>query len=191
MPKKTTVIKAEEAAEELMEVIPAEKRSFLKREASDLSEQIEQAQIKNRESYESALGLALANKWMLSQIEAWEEAFIRPFAEALAAQRKRFSALKGVLESNDETIRKKLKGYQGRVDISAIKTIHVQDYGRVTIQERNDFEVIDESLVPREYLKVDEAKIGRAVRAGLVKDGEIPGVRVKKELTTAFVLNKK
>lgn len=45
-----------------------------------------------------------------------------------------------------------------------------------------DFEITDESQVPREYLMVDESKIRRVVRAGI---RNIPGVRVYERQTLA------
>jgi len=46
----------------------------------------------------------------------------------------------------------------------------------VYITEKWSFEIFDESQIPREYLKVDETKIGKVVRA-MQKDTNIPGVR--------------
>jgi hypothetical protein len=50
----------------------------------------------------------------------------------------------------------------------------------LTLREDWKFQVIDKSLLPREYLIPDEVKIGRVVRA-LKSEAKIPGVRVWSE----------
>lgn len=52
----------------------------------------------------------------------------------------------------------------------------------VTVREVYDWEVVDEALVPREYLTVDASAVGKAVRAGT---REIPGLRIFK--TTSVI----
>lgn len=47
--------------------------------------------------------------------------------------------------------------------------------GSVTTRKEWDFEIVDETLIPREYLMVNEAKIRAVVRAGV---RNIPGVRI-------------
>jgi hypothetical protein len=89
-----------------------------------------------------------------------------------------------IFEGNDEKIRKALESYQNRVKTEAIKTIHT-DAGRATVQERKDWEVENEALVPDEYWTLDTAKIGRIIRA----DGTIPGIKVTTYKSTAFAAN--
>ena len=53
------------------------------------------------------------------------------------------------------------------------------DEGKVTYRKTPHFEIVDASAVPREYLSVDEKKIGAAVRSGIATpDAPIPGVRI-------------
>ena len=58
------------------------------------------------------------------------------------------------------------------------QTVHT-DIGRSTVREAMKFEVVDPTLIPREYLMPDEKKIGAAVRAKLVT--QIPGIKIWKE----------
>jgi hypothetical protein len=60
------------------------------------------------------------------------------------------------------------------------KTTHTAS-GSTTIRRVWDFEIVDEMAVPREYLAVDERKIGAVVKAGI---RNIPGVYIfeKEEL---------
>jgi hypothetical protein len=85
---------------------------------------------------------------------------------------------------NDEKIRKAIGTYQdGRKHTDSIQNVQT-DVGRATITERWAFEIIDPTLVPKEWTIPDEAKIGRAVRAGLLT--ELPGVKIFKAKSTAF-----
>jgi hypothetical protein len=61
-----------------------------------------------------------------------------------------------------------------------VSTRVVSDLGSVGVVKRWTFQVTDATLVPREYLAVDEVKIGKVVRAGL---REIAGVRIYSEDT--------
>jgi hypothetical protein len=54
----------------------------------------------------------------------------------------------------------------------------------VSFMERWEFEVVDPRLVPREYLAVDEKKIGGVVRS-LKGEAKIPGVRIWSTKTVA------
>jgi len=48
-----------------------------------------------------------------------------------------------------------------------------------------DFEIIDENLVPRKFLKVDEVKLRRYIQNMKEQAGEIPGVRIIRRKTIA------
>ena len=62
--------------------------------------------------------------------------------------------------------------------VEVVQTVHT-DIGRSTVRKAMKFEVVDPSLVPREYLMPDEKKIGAAVRAKIVTS--IPGVKIWEE----------
>jgi hypothetical protein len=57
-----------------------------------------------------------------------------------------------------------------------VKTVQT-DAGKVTARKVKKFRIVDPAQVPVEYWILDEAKIGKAVRAGL----EIPGVQTWEE----------
>lgn len=63
------------------------------------------------------------------------------------------------------------------------QTVHT-DLGRSTVRKIMKFEVIDPTLVPREYLMPDEKKIGAAVRSKLAT--QIPGVKIWEELSQSY-----
>jgi|GEM_PF-1885597 len=59
------------------------------------------------------------------------------------------------------------------------KTVETESGAKVTYRKRTHFEVIDAAQIPREYLSIDEKKIGAAVRAGIATpENPIPGVRI-------------
>jgi regulator of protease activity HflC (stomatin/prohibitin superfamily) len=63
-------------------------------------------------------------------------------------------------------------------DTTAIKqsTAVESDSGKTSFSKVWEYEIINEGLIPRKYLKVDERLIGQAVRSGGIR--EIPGVRI-------------
>lgn len=63
------------------------------------------------------------------------------------------------------------------------QTVHT-DLGRSTVRKVPKFEVIEPSLVPREYLMPDEKKIGAMVRARLATS--IPGVKIWEEFSQTY-----
>ena len=54
----------------------------------------------------------------------------------------------------------------------------------MSIRENWTFRIVNPNLIPREYLKVDEVKIGGVVRS-LKEQCRIPGIEVYKESTVA------
>lgn len=55
------------------------------------------------------------------------------------------------------------------------KTVVTESGSKITYRKTLHFEVVDESLVPREFWVIDQAKLGAVVRSGL---SPIPGVRI-------------
>ncbi len=59
------------------------------------------------------------------------------------------------------------------------KTVATDSGAKVTYRKQTHFEIVDAAQVPREYLSVDEKKVGAAVRAGIATpENPIPGVRI-------------
>lgn len=71
-----------------------------------------------------------------------------------------------------------------RLEVKPIEVTNKVSTGMSTsyVQKRWKFAVTDPTLVPREYLMVDETKIGKVVTA-LKGDTNIPGVKVYEEAT--------
>ena len=102
------------------------------------------------------------------------------------AQQRRAAEVQAKLNAQHE--RKVEKAIEKGKDISEIappvqvaapaKSIQTEA-GGVTARKVKKFKVADEGLVPDQYWMLDEAKIGKAVRAGI----EVPGVTVWEEET--------
>jgi hypothetical protein len=60
------------------------------------------------------------------------------------------------------------------VAIEKVETITRTESGTVGMAEHRTWEVVDEAAIPREYFVLDEARVGKEIRAG----GEIPGIKV-------------
>lgn len=65
-------------------------------------------------------------------------------------------------------------------DISIITNNTTPKVAGVRISYRYDFEIVDENLIPREFLKVDDVKLRRVINA-LKEETKIPGIKVVKK----------
>lgn len=166
---------------EIEKTLPADAVSFIKTEAFQLSREIVSLKVGNREQYEKACELGIANANILKRLEDLKKAMLTPLDIEVKRLKTAFDKAQAIFDGNDEKIRKALEVYQNKVDVANIKTIRTE-VGTATVQERKDWEIEDLSLVPKEYFKLDEAKIGKIIRAG----GAVPGVKVKPVYSTAF-----
>jgi len=167
---------------EIENKLSQEEKSLLRSEGFQITREIENLKVKNREQYEKACEIGIANCNALKKLEELYKALVKPLDLEKKRLKTVFDKAKEIFEANDEKIRKALEGYQHKVETDNIKTIHT-DLGRATIQERKDWEIEDINLIPKEYFKLDEARIGQIIRAG----GTVPGVKVKTVFSTAFV----
>ena len=88
--------------------------------------------------------------------------------DALAAKRMERAEAKGITPSIPEVVAPIVAGPEKSL---------TTDMGKASFTEKWNFTITDESLIPREYLMVDEVKIRKVVKA-LKADTKIPGVRV-------------
>lgn len=168
---------------------------------TDLTTKINELKVTSKETYDDGVHLGIQNKHRMSQIESLRVAIVKPIKDHLKKIDSFFNGLKSPFESNDEILREKIKKYQMSLKKpEAIQNRYIDDGSRATVSYVMKFEVTDETKVPREYLCVNESKIGREVRAraeGVMeknKKGEIvskiPGVRIWEEPQTSFVPEK-
>lgn len=161
--------------------LPQDAVSFIRTEAFQLSQEVVSLKVGNREQYHKACELGIANANILKRLEDLKKALLSPLDVEVKRLKKAFDKAEAIFSANDEKIRKALDGYQHKVETDDIKTIRT-DVGTATIQERKDWEIENESLIPKEYFKLDEAKVGKIIRAG----GSVPGIKIKTVYSTAF-----
>lgn len=164
--------------------LPVEAQDLIKSESYQISLAIQDLKVTNREQYEKACEVGISNANILKRLEDLKKAILKPLDLEKKRLTESFAKAQIIFEENDEKIRKAMDSYQNRVSVENIKTIHTE-VGRATVQERKDWVVIEGHQVdiPQEYWKLDEAKIGKVIRAG----GTIPGIEVMIVRSTAFV----
>jgi len=142
-------------------------------------------------------------RWVKEQHAAVEEkrtAITGPLNKALREVNALFRPMKTSLEEAERELKKKIAGYLAEREAQNLRAIQAAANAETAEQASEAlatvapaelprgvsqrfmwvFEITDASLVPREYLMLDEVKIGCAVRDS---DGavEIPGIVVRKE----------
>ena len=148
---------------------------------------------RNKEFKQTSVPLATIDELVTEKIKAWrfkeaEKIRIKQEKEAekqrkifeKEQEKKRKQLLKDQEEMSKKEVKEKAKEIE-QEEFVATPTI-TQDReigeGESTMKTRKswDFEIEDETKVPRRYMKVDEVKIGKSVRSGDVR--EIKGVRI-------------
>ena len=123
----------------------------------------------------------------------------KPFNEAMANLRAKEKEFLAPMEKGEYTIKKLIVSYNAKVEeklkeeqkkleelskqmnglavLPSVKLEKPKLHG-TSVRNRYDFDIVDVNLIPREYLLVDTAAIGKVVRA--MKDKtNIPGIKVK------------
>ena len=140
-------------------------------------------------------------KSKIKELEEMEKTSTKPQREALANVKALFKSPLDLLKAVESSIKKgmsdyviSVRGEKQQAMIEAVKSQDPNDMLRVSdmkdpaftgIQIRNSQTVIieDRTQIPAEYLKVDEAKVKKAAKAGV----EIPGVRLIEKPTIAAI----
>lgn len=166
-----------------------------------LSREVAELKVTSKESYDNAIHIGIQNKHRIDQLENLRLAIVAPFKKHLKKIDDFFKALAMPFENNDGALREKIKKYQMSLKKpEAIQNRYIDDGSRATVSMVMKFRIVDEKLVPRQYLKIDESKIGREVRgraeSACFKDDKgkwqsrIPGIDVFEEPQTSFVPEK-
>jgi hypothetical protein len=114
----------------------------------------------------------LRQEAIAAELKRREEEEARKMAEAAALEAQ------GAKEEAEQLVNEAIQAKEEPVvvEVKAPETPKVVMTG-AAVKKYWDFEIVNETLIPREYLKVDETKIGGIVRA-LKEKANIPGVRV-------------
>lgn len=129
------------------------------------------------------------------------ESLKKPFNEAMANLRAKEKEFLGPMENGEAAIKKLIVQYNAKrdarlkeeqeklellskqmaengLDILPSVRLEKPKLNGTTVSNRYDFDIVDPNLIPREYLVVDTAAIGKVVRA-LKEKTNIPGIKVK------------
>ena len=148
---------------------------------------------RNKEFKQTSIPLATIDKLVTEKIGAWrfkeaEKIRIRQEKEdekqrkifEKDQEKKRKQLLKDQEEMSKKEAKEKAKEIEQEEFVAKPTVTQSKEIGEgeVTMKTRKswDFEIEDETKVPRRYMKVDEVAIGKAVRRDEVK--EIKGVRI-------------
>jgi len=125
----------------------------------------------------------------------------KPFNEAMANLRAKEKEFLEPMEKGEQAIKKLMVAYNAKADerlkqeqlaleeankslsqngITILPSVKLEKpkLQGTTIRNRYDFDIVDVNLIPREYLLVDTAAIGKVVRA-MKEKTNIPGIKVK------------
>ena len=169
---------------EAEQIIPPDGISWIKTEGYDLVRRTQDLTVRNEADYKTATELGIQNANVIKRIEALRKAIVQPINDQVKRINDIFKGIALRFNANDESIQNKMEQYRAtRKSTESIQTVHTAE-GRASVVTHMNFEIVDESLIPRQWLMPDTVKIGRAVRGRVVK--EIPGVKIFEERTTAF-----
>jgi len=148
--------------------------------------------ITNEEDFESAKELITKLKSDLKIIEAKKETVSRPLLDAIAARRAEFAPLLKKYDGAIVSLTKMLTEYQTAKmrqleasreaivntndDITAItKLSELEEVDKSGFRKHQILLISDESLIPREYLLIDEKKVLDDLKTGKI----IPGAKIE------------
>lgn len=157
--------------------------------------------IKNDSELEEANGILRKIATLRKAAKAHFESLKKPFNEAMANLRAKEKEVLSPMEKGEITIKRliveynhkrneQLKAEQAKLDamakqlegtgLSVLPSVKLEKpkLQGTSVRNRYDFDIVDVNLIPREYLIVDTAAIGKVVRA-LKEKTNIPGIKVK------------
>ena len=168
---------------------------------NNLLDTVQFVTINNDDELSEANGILRKIATLRKAAKAHFEGLKKPFNEAMANLRAKEKEFLQPMEQGENTIKKlivqynhkrdeQLKAEQAKLDamaktlegtgLSVLPTVKLEKpkMQGTTIRSRYDFDIVDVNLIPREYLLVDTAAIGKVVRA-LKDKTNIPGIKVK------------
>ena len=149
----------------------------------------EDFEITCEDTAKQALSYTLQARKIKNQIEESRKNIVRPHLDFQKAVMKFAKDIQEKFDSIENVLHKKISSWmktQRENPFTRVDEIIVED-GSISYKTKYDCEIIDETLIPREYLKIDEEAIKKSVNAGVRK---IPGVKIfNHETTTLRVKN--
>jgi len=137
--------------------------------------------IENEESASQALSMSLQARKIRKQLDETRLSIIRPHLDFQKAINKIVKEYEAKLEEIENNLKNKLDEYlkksastNNAFFITKSKEMFVED-GKLTKVKKWVWELEDETLVPREYMTLNEKKIDESVKQGI---RNIPGIKI-------------
>lgn len=183
----------------------------LKAQVSKLENQANAVQIETQEDYANAADLVAKLKETGSTIKNKKESITKPLNEALRNARDLFAPIEKQFAAAESILKRKLLDYKRKVDeearkkeeavakkvesgkmkletaekkmeaIERVETTTRGKVGQVQVKKIKKVRIVDEAMIPRNYLVPDMVAIRRDALSG----SQIPGVEVYEEETIA------
>lgn len=145
----------------------------------------------NAETYEvtcedtarQALSYSLQARKLKNRVEESRKEIVRPHIDFQKAVMKFAKDFSEKLENVEFTLHNKISSWmikQKENPFGYVEELEVED-GKISFKKEWDFQVEDDTQVPREYLQVDAGSIEKAIKNGVRK---IPGVKIFSYETT-------
>lgn len=183
----------------------------LKAQVSKLENQANEVQILKAEDYTFAVDLVAKLKDIGSKIKNVKESITKPLNEALRNARELFRPIEDQFTNAESIVKTKLLDYKRKIDeearkkesviaekveagkikletaekkmekIERVETTTRGKVGEVQVRKVKKVRIINEALIPRNYLALDMVAIRRDALSGII----IPGTEVYEEETIA------
>lgn len=117
----------------------------------------------------------------MANLRAKEKEFLEPMEKGEYAIKKLIVAYNKKVEERLKEEQKKLEALSKQMNgLSVLPSVKLEKpkLSGTSVRNRYDFDIVDVNLIPREYLLVDMAAIGKVVRA-MKEKTNIPGIKVK------------
>lgn len=173
----------------------------LQTQSNNLLEVVEFITINTDQELEEANGVLHRIATLRKAAKAHFESLKKPFNEAMANLRAKEKEFLEPMEKGEQAIKKLIVGYNAKRDaqlkeeqaklealsaqlsetgLSVLPSVKLEKpkLKGTVVRNRYDFDIVDVNKIPREYLIVDTAAIGKVVRA-LKDKTNIPGIKVK------------
>lgn len=138
--------------------------------------------VKDYTSARQALSMGLQTRKIFNKIESERKAMIQPYMDYQRDLNRIVKAIQSELKTIEERLESKVFNWmeeQRDNPFASVDEITVED-GTIVFDEKWSFEVKDYTIVPMEFLKVDEEAIKEQIQSGV---RNIPGINIFKTVT--------
>jgi hypothetical protein len=130
--------------------------------------------VENEESFSQAVSMSLQIRRIKKCLEDKRKDLVAPYVASQKEINKQAKSIEKDLVEIEDILSVKVNDYSSKL-LSLDKKIINED-GTAKLTKKIQWSISDESLIAREYLKVDEEKINQAIDMGIIN---IPGICIQ------------